>query len=220
MDALIERCAGLDVHKKTVAVCLRLPGPAGGRLQHVRTVGTMTADLLALQEWLQTHQVTRGAMESTGVYWKPVYYVLEEAFTCLLVNASHMHNVPGRKPDVQDCVWIAQLLEGGLLRGSFVPPAPIRALRDLVRYRKVLTPGTQPRGPAAAHGAGGYRGEAGVGRHGHSQRIRRRDAGGLGAGHHRSRRAGRTGPRPPARSVAGVAAGPRRTRPAAPCVAG
>ncbi|WP_447974482.1 IS110 family transposase [Nitrospira sp. Kam-Ns4a] len=139
MEALIERCAGLDVHKKTVAVCARLPGPAGGRLQHIRTFGTMTADLLALQEWLQTHQVTPVAMESTGVYWKPVSDVLEEAFTCLLVNASHMQNVPGRKTDVQDCVWIAQWLECGLLRGSFVPPAPIRALRDLVRYRKVLT---------------------------------------------------------------------------------
>lgn len=139
MDALIERCAGLDVHKKTVAVCIRVPDPAGGRLQHVRTFGTMTADLLALQEWLLAHQVTHVAMESTGVYWKPVYYILEEACTCLLVNAAHMRNVPGRKTDVQDCVWIAQLLECGLLRGSFVPPAPIRELRDLVRYRKVLT---------------------------------------------------------------------------------
>ena len=139
MDALIERCAGLDVHKKTVAVCVRVPGPHGVRQQHIRTFGTMTADLLALQEWLLAHHVTHLAMESTGVYWKPVYYVLEEAFTCLLVNAAHMHNVPGRKTDVQDCVWIAQLLECGLLRGSVVPPAPIRELRDLVRYRKMLT---------------------------------------------------------------------------------
>jgi transposase len=139
MEPLIARCAGLDVHKKTVAVCVRVPGPAGARVHHVRTFGTMTADLLALQEWLLAHQVTHVAMESTGVYWKPVYYVLEGAVTCLLVNAAHMHNVPGRKTDVQDCAWIAQLLECGLLRGSFVPPAPIRALRDLVRYRKVLT---------------------------------------------------------------------------------
>ena len=139
MDALIERCAGLDVHKKTVAVCVRVAGPDGARQQHIRTFATMTADLLALRDWLTTHRVTHVAMESTGVYWKPVYYVLEDAFTCLLVNAAHMHNVPGRKTDVQDCVWIAQLLECGLLRGSFVPPAPIRELRDLVRYRKVLT---------------------------------------------------------------------------------
>lgn len=138
MEQLIERCAGLDVHKKTVAVCVRVPGPARDRVQHVRTFGTMTADLLALRDWLTAHQVTHVAMESTGVYWKPVYYVLEEAFTCLLVNAAHMHNVPGRKTDVQDCIWIAQLLEHGLLRGSFVPPAPIRELRDLTRYRKVL----------------------------------------------------------------------------------
>ena len=129
MESLIARCAGLDVHKKTVAVCVRVPGPAGARVQHVRTFGTMTADLLALQEWLLAHQVTHVAMESTGVYWKPVYYVLEEAVTCLLDNAAHMHNVPGRKTDVQDCAWIAQLLECGLLRGSFVPPAPIRELR-------------------------------------------------------------------------------------------
>lgn len=138
MERVIERCAGLDVHKKTVAVCVRVPGPGRDRVQEVRTFGTMTADLLALRDWLMAHQVTHVAMESTGVYWKPVYYLLDEAFTCLLVNAAHMRNVPGRKTDVQDCVWIAQLLEHGLLRGSFVPPAPIRELRDLTRYRKVL----------------------------------------------------------------------------------
>lgn len=138
MEQMIERCAGLDVHKQTVAVCIRVPGPAGDREQHVRTFGTMTADLLALRDWLTAHGVTHVALESTGVYWKPVYYVLEDAFRCLLVNAAHMHNVPGRKTDVQDCAWIAQLLEHGLLRGSFVPPVPIRELRDLTRYRKVL----------------------------------------------------------------------------------
>lgn len=138
MEQLIERCAGLDVHKETVAVCVRLPDVAGTRVQHVRTFGTMTADLLTLRDWLTAQGVTQVAMESTGVYWKPIYYVLEEAVTCLLVNAAHMRNVPGRKTDVQDCVWIAQLLEHGLLRGSFVPPVPIRELRDLTRYRKVL----------------------------------------------------------------------------------
>ena len=122
MEQLIERCAGLDVHKETVAVCVRLPDAAGTRVQHVRTFGTMTADLLTLRDWLTAQGVTQVAMESTGVYWKPIYYVLEEAVTCLLVNAAHMRNVPGRKTDVQDCVWIAQLLEHGLLRGSFVPP--------------------------------------------------------------------------------------------------
>lgn len=138
MEPMITRCAGLDVHKATVAVCVRVPGGAGKRKQEVRTFGTMTADLLALRDWLTALCVTDVAMESTGVYWKPIYYVLEDAFTCLLVNAAHMRNVPGRKTDVQDCVWITQLLEHGLLRGSFVPPAPIRELRDLTRYRKTL----------------------------------------------------------------------------------
>jgi transposase len=138
METLIERGCGLDVHKKTVAACVRVRGPKGTREQHVRTFGTMAAELVALREWLKTHGVTHVAMESTGVYWKPVWYVLEEAFTCLLVNAAHVKQVPGRKTDVLDCAWIAQLLEHGLLRGSFVPPAPIRELRDLTRYRKSL----------------------------------------------------------------------------------
>jgi transposase len=138
METLIERGCGLDVHKRTVAACVRVPGSKGTREQHVRTFGTMAAELVALREWLKTHGVTHVAMESTGVYWKPVWYVLEEAFTCLLVNAAHVKQVPGRKTDVLDCAWIAQLLEHGLLRGSFVPPAPIRELRDLTRYRKSL----------------------------------------------------------------------------------
>jgi Transposase len=126
METLIERGCGLDVHKRTVAACVRVPGSKGTREQHVRTFGTMAAELVALREWLKTHGVTHVAMESTGVYWKPVWYVLEEAFTCLLVNAAHVKQVPGRKTDVLDCAWIAQLLEHGLLRGSFVPPAPGR----------------------------------------------------------------------------------------------
>jgi transposase len=138
MERLIERVCGLDVHKETVAACVRVPGSKGTREQHIQTFGTTAAELLALRDWLEAHGVTHVAMESTGVYWKPIYYVLEERFTCLLVNAAHVKQVPGRKTDVQDCVWIAQLLEHGLLRGSFVPPAPIRELRDLTRYRKVL----------------------------------------------------------------------------------
>jgi transposase len=105
---------------------------------HVRTFGTTAAELLALRDWLHTCEVTHVAMESTGVYWKPVYYVLEEAFTCVLANAAHVVQVPGRKTDVQDCVWIAQLQQHGLVRGSFVPPVPLRELRDLTRYRKAL----------------------------------------------------------------------------------
>ena len=136
MDRWIERCCGLDVHKQTVAACVRVPGAKGRRTQEVRTFGTTTPDLLALQDWLAAHQVTHVAMESTGVFWKPVYYVLEARFTVLLVNAAHIKQVPGRKTDVRDCQWIAELLEHGLLRGSFVPPPVIRDLRELTRYRR------------------------------------------------------------------------------------
>lgn len=139
MEQLIERVCALDVHKGSIAACVRVPGQDGGRAQHVRSFGTTAAELMGLRDWLTAHGVTHVAMESTGVYWKPVYYVLEDAFTCLLVNAAHVKQVPGRKTDVQDCVWLAQLLEHGLLRGSFVPPTPIRELRDLTRYRAALS---------------------------------------------------------------------------------
>ena len=138
MERLIDRCCGLDVHKKTVTACVRVPGANGARAQHVRTFGTTTADLLSLRDWLEAFQVTQVAMESTGVYWKPVFYVLEETAICVLANAAQIAQVPGRKTDVKDCVWIAQLLEHGLIRESFVPPAPIRELRDLTRYRKAV----------------------------------------------------------------------------------
>lgn len=138
MERVIERVCGLDVHRDAVAACVRVPGAKGTREQQVRTFSTTATELLALSDWLAAHQVSHVAMESSGVYWKPVYAVLEEAFTCLLVNAAHIKRVPGRKTDLQDCVWIAQLLEHGLLRGSLVPELPIRDLRDLTRYRKVL----------------------------------------------------------------------------------
>lgn len=138
MEKLVERACGLDVHRDTVAACVHVPGPGSTRQEIIQTFRTMTADLLALRDWLAAHQVTHVAMESTGVFWKPVYYILEEDFTVLLVNPAHMKNVPGRKTDVKDCAWIAQLLEHGLLRGSFIPPQPIRELRDLTRHRKVL----------------------------------------------------------------------------------
>ena len=139
MEQIIERVSGLDVHKQSVVACVRVPGTTGKRQQHIRTFGTTAAELLTLRDWLQEHAVTHVAMESTGVYWKPVFYVLEDAFSCLLINPAHVKQVPGRKTDVQDCAWIAQLLEHGLLRGSFVPPAPIRELRDLTRLRKAAT---------------------------------------------------------------------------------
>jgi transposase len=138
MDRLLERCAGLDVHKKTVTACVRVPGARGVRHQEVRTCGTTTEELLALRDWLTAQTVTHVALERTGVYWKPVYYIVEEAVTCVLVNAAHLQHVPGRKTDRQDCVWLTHVLEHGLVRGSFVPPAPIRDLRDLTRYRKTV----------------------------------------------------------------------------------
>ncbi|WP_423927173.1 IS110 family transposase [Candidatus Palauibacter sp.] len=138
MDVLIERCAGLDVHKKTVVACVRTPGDGKCRRSRVRTFGTTMTGLEALGEWLGAHGVTHAAMESTGVYWCPVYAVLEERFALLLVNARHVKNVPGRKTDVKDSEWLARLLECGLLKGSFVPPREIRNLRDLTRLRKAL----------------------------------------------------------------------------------
>ncbi len=138
MDVLIERCAGLDVHKKTVVACVRTPGDGKRRRNGVRTFGTTMTGLEALGEWLGAHGVTHAAMESTGVYRCPVYAVLEERFALLLVNARHVRNVPGRKTDVRDSEWLARLLECGLLRGSFVPPREIRDLRDLTRLRKAL----------------------------------------------------------------------------------
>jgi transposase len=135
MDTVIERCAGLDVHKDSVVACVRVPAPGGGRDQVIHTFGTTTAELLALREWLAGYGVTVVGMESTGVYWKPVYYVLEDACACQLLNARHLRNVPGRKTDVADAAWICQLVEHGMVRASFVPPQPIRELRNLTRYR-------------------------------------------------------------------------------------
>ena len=135
MDVVITRCAGLDVHQATVVATVRVPDDQGGRRSVTETFGTMTADLLALRDWLQAYGVTHVALESTGVYWKPVYYVLEGAFTLLLINMQELKRVPGRKTDVKDSEWLGQLLECGLLKASFVPPPPIRELRDLTRYR-------------------------------------------------------------------------------------
>ncbi len=139
MDVVSERCAGLDVHKKTVVACVRVPGLDRRRRKVTRTFSTTMAGLQALRDWLADQGVTRAAMESTGVYWRPVYAVLEPCFELLLVNARHVKHLPGRKTDVKDCEWLAQLLEHGLLRGSFIPPAPIRDLRDLTRRRKALS---------------------------------------------------------------------------------
>lgn len=136
METLVERCAGLDVHKDNVVVCLRLPAPRGKRRVLRRRFGTSTPQLLALRDWLQAEQVSLAGIESTADYWKPVFYLLEEVVECWLLNANHLRHVPGRKTDMNDAAWIAELVEHGLVRPSFVPPKPIRELRNLTRYRR------------------------------------------------------------------------------------
>lgn len=138
MDVLYERCCGVDVHKKTVVACLMISGQGGRVNRQIRTYGTTTGELLLLMDWLQSEGCTHVAMESTGVYWKPLYNILEGSFDLLVVNAHHLKTVPGRKTDVRDAEWIADLLRHGLLRASFIPPAPQRELRDLTRHRTTL----------------------------------------------------------------------------------
>lgn len=137
MEILYPRCAGLDVHRQTVVACVRLA--SGPTVQtDVRTFGTTTAELLAMTDWLVAHGCTHVAMESTGVYWKPIWHVLDGQVELILANALQTRTVPGRKSDVNDARWIADLLAHGLIRSSFVPPAPIQELRDLTRTRKQL----------------------------------------------------------------------------------
>ena len=137
MDLLHPQCAGLDIHQRTVVACARVV--AGSSVTHDRrTFGTTTADLEALRDWLTAHGCTHVAMESTGVYWKPIWQILDGRFELVLANARHIRAIPGRKSDVNDATWIADLLAHGLIRGSFVPPAPVQELRDLTRTRKQL----------------------------------------------------------------------------------
>jgi len=138
MDVLVERCCGLDVHKTSVVACLLVSRPQGEPVRAVRTFGTMTEDLLALADWLAGAGCTHVAMESTGVYWKPIWNLLEDGFDLLLANPRRIKAVPGRKTDVTDAEWIADLLRHGLLQGSFVPDRPQRELRELTRYRASL----------------------------------------------------------------------------------
>jgi transposase len=138
MQVEYDRCAGIDLHKKTAVTTIMITHPDGRVEEHTRTFSTMTSDLLALDDWLRAHDVQIVAMEATGIYWRPVFNILEEARKVLLVNPQHMKAVPGRKTDVKDSQWIADLLRHGLLSASFIPPAPIRQLRDLTRYRKSL----------------------------------------------------------------------------------
>jgi transposase len=134
MDTIHERCAGIDISKTDVKVCIRVPNGMRRR-KETRTFSTMTRDLLAMRDWLVAEQITLVGMEATGAYWKATFYLLEQEMECWLLNARHMKAVPGRKTDVKDAEWIAELIEHGLVRPSFVPPEPIRQLRDLTRYR-------------------------------------------------------------------------------------
>ena len=138
MDVVFERCCGLDIHKRTVVACLVVPGSTGAPIKEVRSFGTMTDELLQLADWLSAAGCRHVAMESTGVYWKPIWNLLEDQFELLLVNARHVKAVPGRKTDAKDCEWLADLLRHGLLRGSFVPDRDQRELRELTRYRTSL----------------------------------------------------------------------------------
>src|SRR5215831_16535657 len=133
MDLLHARCRGIDVHKESLVACVRVQE---SRRKHaeIQTFGTTTAEILRLHAWLSEAQCTHVAMESTGVYWQPVFNLLEGSFVIILANAHHIKAVPGRKTDVKDCEWLADLLAHGLIRASFIPPAEIRALRDLTRY--------------------------------------------------------------------------------------
>jgi len=135
LQVIHERCAGLDVHKKTVVACALVTKQDGQVQQEKLTFGTTTGEILAMAEWLKGQEISSVAMESTGVYWIPIYNLLEGSFELLVVNAQHMKAVPGRKTDVSDAEWIGQLHRHGLLKGSFVPPKPQRQLRELVRHR-------------------------------------------------------------------------------------
>lgn len=138
MEAIVERCCGLDVHQATVVACVLIGAAAERPHKEVRTFKTFTKELLVLRDWLQEQGITHVGMESTGVYWRPVYAVLEDHFQMVVGNAQHIRNVPGRKTDVKDSEWIAQLVRCGLIAPSFVPPKPLRELRELLRYRKKL----------------------------------------------------------------------------------
>jgi len=162
VEVMYERCAGLDVHKKSITACVLWALPKGKKKPEKRRFATFTQDLLAMADWLRECGVTHVAMESTGVYWKPVGNILEGQFEILLVNAQHIKAVPGRKTDQKDSEWIADLLQHGLLKGSFVPPTAVRELRDLTVPGESGA-GVQPHRQPRAEGAGGCQYQAGVG---------------------------------------------------------
>jgi hypothetical protein len=160
MEVVVERCAGIDVHKDMVAVCVRVPGPDGERVADLAEFRTFTEDLLALRDWLVAHGVTRVGMKATGVYWKPVFWVLEDDLECWLLNARHMRNVPGRKTDMADAEWICRLMEHGLVRASFVPPQGDPGAAGFDQVPKDPDRGAHQRGPAPGQDPPRRRGEA------------------------------------------------------------
>src|SRR5216683_2327161 len=197
MEVLYPRCAGVDVHASSVTACVRIASGADVTYQH-RTVAATTQGLLELADWFAASGCTHVAMEATGVYWKPVWHVLEEQFTLVLANAMHIRNVPGRKSDTNDATWIADLLAHGLIRGSFVPPAPIQELRDLTRTRKQTGGGNRATHPAYPKDPGGRQSEADPSRHRHPGHQRASDSQGADCGRDRPGPVGRChhGPTP------------------------
>jgi|SRR5215208_5478485 len=157
METVFERVCALDVHKAQVTACVRVPAAAGRREQQLAEFQTTTRELLALRDWLDAYGVTHVAMEATGVYWKPVWAVLEDGFALMLCNARHVKQVLGRKTDVSDAAWLCQLMEAGLLRASFVPPKPIRPAADDHALSQDADQGAPTRGEPRPRGAQGHR---------------------------------------------------------------
>ena len=217
MELIVERAAALDVGKDEVVACVRVPDPTGGgrgrgrRRQEVRTYPTFTSSLEALADWLQAEGVTQVVVEATGQYWKPCWYVLEErGLELLLVNARHVRILPGRKTDVGDAAWLCELLECGLLRGSFVPPAADPGAAGSCPLPQAAHPGAWRRMPADPKDPGGCRHQAGLGRRRRPGRLRPGDAG----------RAGPRGARPPGPGRAGQGQAAQEAPPTAPGAAG
>ncbi len=192
MDVMLTRCAGLDVHKKTIVACVLIHTATESR-QVIQTFGTTTGALRALADWLTDLQVTHVAMESTGSYWKPVFTVLEALFTTWLVNPAHIKAVPGRKTDVKDSAWIAQLLQHGLLQPSFIPDRAQRELRELTRYRKSLIRRAGARGQPHSEGLGRREHQARLGHQRCARGLGDAHSPGFGAGGNGSRSVGHPG---------------------------
>ena len=196
VDQIYERVAGLDVHRDNVVACFRRLGPRGGVVFEKDRFATTTAGLRVLEAWLAERQVQLVAMEATGVYWKPVYYALEARFTLWLCNARNVKKVPGRKTDMSDAEWLADVAAHGMVRPSFVPPAPIRELRELTRYRKTqIDARASVRGPALGEGPPGRGDQAVLGRLKGPDPVRARDGRGTDRWRARRREAGRAGER-------------------------